>query len=279
MFNKRDPNFLIPLTSDTMFKLIMKKHKDYTINLISLITGIPKDDLKDAEFNDPNIMDDNINHKHQVADIIISIDKETINLEMNNYKSGVLTKNTSYLFNIYNNNIKYGEDYDEAKVALQINFNNFDLPSDDGIVNRYAILNEANGKPLTKMFRIYNINLAKLANNEYTESVDKELLTLLKVMEVKTANELETTSKGNTILESVCKSMIEYSKDDAIVGLYDKEEQERRFINTARNEGIKQGKQAGKIEDAINMLKANIDINLISKVTGLSINEIKKLEP
>jgi predicted transposase/invertase (TIGR01784 family) len=121
------------------------------------------------------------------------------------------------------------------------------------------------------MFRIYNINLAKLANNEYTESVDKELLTLLKVMEVKTTSELETTSKGNTILESVCKSMIEYSKDDAIVGLYDKEEQERRFINTARNEGIKQGKQAGKIEDAINMLKANIDINLISKVTGLSI--------
>jgi predicted transposase/invertase (TIGR01784 family) len=129
------------------------------------------------------------------------------------------------------------------------------------------------------MFRIYNINLAKLANNEYTESVDKELLTLLKVMEVKTISELKTTSKGNTILESVCKSMIEYSKDDAIVGLYDKEEQERRFINTARNEGIKQGKQAGKIEDAINMLKANIDINLISKVTGLSINEIKKLEP
>jgi predicted transposase/invertase (TIGR01784 family) len=83
--------------------------------------------------------------------------------------------------------------------------------------------------------------------------------------------------------------MIEYSKDDAIVGLYDKEEQERRFINTARNEGIKigtekginqgikQGKQAGKIEDATNMLKANIDINLISKVTGLSIDEIKKL--
>jgi predicted transposase/invertase (TIGR01784 family) len=88
--------------------------------------------------------------------------------------------------------------------------------------------------------------------------------------------------------------MIEYSKDDAIVGLYDKEEQERRFINTAKKEGIKvgtekgimigtekgikQGKQAGKIEDAINMLKANIDINLISKVTGLSIDEIKKLD-
>jgi predicted transposase/invertase (TIGR01784 family) len=269
----------------------MKKHKDYTINLISLITGIPKEDLKDAEFNDPNIMDDHINHKHQIADIIISIEKETINLEMNNYKSGVLTKNTSYLFNIYNNNIKYGEDYDEEKIALQINFNNFDLASDNGIVNRYAILNEANGKPLTKMFKIYNINLAKIDNVEYTESVDKELLTLLKVMKVKTTSELETTSKGNNILESVCKSMIEYSKDDAIVGLYDKEEQERKFINTARNEGIKigtesgikQGKQVGKVEERndiiINMLKEAVDINIISKVTGLSIEEIKKLEP
>jgi predicted transposase/invertase (TIGR01784 family) len=273
MDNKKDPNFLIPLTSDTMFKLIMKKHKDYTINLISLITGIPKDDLKNAEFNDPNIMDDNINHKHQVADIIISIDKETINLEMNNYKSGVLTKNISYLFNIYSNNIKYGEDYNEEKVALQINFNNFDLLSDDEIINEYLMMNKHNYQVLTKKFRIYNINLAKLTNNEYTESVDKKLLTLLNVMKVRTANELETTSKGNTILESVCKSMIEYSKDEKIIGLYDKEEQDRKFVNTARNEGIKQG----KTEDAINMLKAKADINFISEVTGLSINEIKKL--
>ena len=46
----------------------------------------------------------------------------------------------------------------------------------------------------------------------------------------------------------------------------------------AFNDGLEQGKQENKIEIARNLLNENMDLNLISKVTGLTIDEIKNLE-
>ena len=43
-------------------------------------------------------------------------------------------------------------------------------------------------------------------------------------------------------------------------------------------EGMEKGKVEGIKESALNMLKENIDIKVISKVTGLDIEEIKTLK-
>ena len=63
-----------------------------------------------------------------------------------------------------------------------------------------------------------------------------------------------------------------------MIGLYDREIVERKvrnsMIKTAKREGFEKGKQKGIKEVVINMLKENIDINIISKVTGVSKNEI-----
>ena len=47
--------------------------------------------------------------------------------------------------------------------------------------------------------------------------------------------------------------------------------------NTAREEGKEEGLKEGKIEIAKNMLKDNVDINIISKYSGLTIAEIENL--
>ena len=53
-------------------------------------------------------------------------------------------------------------------------------------------------------------------------------------------------------------------------------------IENATNEGkalgIAEGIKQNKFEIAKNMLKENIDINTISKVTGLTIDDIKNIE-
>ncbi|CDF11412.1 putative uncharacterized protein [Mycoplasma sp. CAG:776] len=41
--------------------------------------------------------------------------------------------------------------------------------------------------------------------------------------------------------------------------------------------GIEQGKQERNIEIAKNMLMKNMDINIISEITGLSVEEIEKI--
>ena len=46
----------------------------------------------------------------------------------------------------------------------------------------------------------------------------------------------------------------------------------------ARNQGLKEGLEKGIYNVAKNMLRENIDIDTISKVTGLSISNIEKLK-
>ena len=52
----------------------------------------------------------------------------------------------------------------------------------------------------------------------------------------------------------------------------------RNDFYSAKNTAREEGREEGKIEIAKNMLKLNIDVNIISQSTGLSVNEIENLE-
>ena len=64
--------------------------------------------------------------------------------------------------------------------------------------------------------------------------------------------------------------------------VYDNEAMQKRMINTARSWGYDDGKEDGakakEIEIAKNFLKDGIPIEVISKNTGLSVEELKELE-
>lgn len=52
------------------------------------------------------------------------------------------------------------------------------------------------------------------------------------------------------------------------------EEDNKRILK----KGINKGKKLGRIEDAKNMLKENLPINLICKITGMTEKEIEKIK-
>ena len=58
------------------------------------------------------------------------------------------------------------------------------------------------------------------------------------------------------------------------LGMYDEEEENKKMMNSMKLEGIGQR----NIEIAKNMINKNIDINIISEVTGLTIEEIENLK-
>ena len=73
--------------------------------------------------------------------------------------------------------------------------------------------------------------------------------------------------------------------DDNFGLAYDNEEMQKRMINTARNwgyddgkvEGLEEGKKQEQITIAKNFLKDGIPIEVVSKNTGLNIEELKNL--
>ena len=74
--------------------------------------------------------------------------------------------------------------------------------------------------------------------------------------------------------------------DDKFGVVYDNEIMQKKMINTTRNWGYDDGKADGKAEGleeekiaiAKNFLKDGIPIDVVSKNTGLSIEELEKLE-
>ena len=69
--------------------------------------------------------------------------------------------------------------------------------------------------------------------------------------------------------------------DPEFAGAYDKGAKTEWLLEdmrlTGRNEGRIEGKTEEKLEIAKNMLKQNMNIDLISNITGLSIEEIENL--
>ena len=66
--------------------------------------------------------------------------------------------------------------------------------------------------------------------------------------------------------------------DEKFIKSYDVEKVNQKLMNSMKQEGIEQGIEQRNIEIAKNLLKQNIDINIISKSTGLSTEEIKNLQ-
>ena len=72
-------------------------------------------------------------------------------------------------------------------------------------------------------------------------------------------------------MEDYIKEAVIASNDEILLEAYDKEW-------ALRDEGLRDGIEQNKTEIVCNMLKENMDINLISKITGLSLEEINKIK-
>ena len=83
--------------------------------------------------------------------------------------------------------------------------------------------------------------------------------------------------KGDKLMEKLKDEAIELNNDDDFVKLMSDEEEERLLKNSYIQEGFKQGIEQQTIELTKNMLKENANINFISKITGLSTDEITKI--
>ena len=84
------------------------------------------------------------------------------------------------------------------------------------------------------------------------------------------------------MMEDIGKRIDKYNDDLDVIGLYHykfiEEEVKQEQLEEATKEGISEGIEQGIELTAKNLLKENMDINFISKVTGLSLKEIEKIE-
>ena len=267
---------ILELTSDAVFKAFMlsEETKKYKTKLISEITGIKEEILENAKYTSKELKKNNKKEKTYKTDIIVTVEKSIINIEMNkDYYKGINNKNNQYINKIKSEIYDKGETYKENKKTIQINIDNYDQYKEKRLIYKFMIMEEKSHIIGDEYYEKYHINLDYFKNKCYTISELNELEKLCKLFVVETKEELNEL-KGEVYMEEAINELEKISSDEKIIGLYDKEKVEQKVLNTR----LMNAKEEGKIEVAASLLKNNVDINIISKSTGLTIEEINELK-
>ena len=181
----------------------------------------------------------------------------------------------------YSKLLKKGEEYEDLTPVISINLLNFNLNKKDSNVHScYMIYDTKNARLLTDHLQIHIIELKKF--NFKNNNLSKDLNYWLGFFTTKNMEEyMSEIVKEKPIMEEAHKRYNNFIRSRLMMSEYEKKEiyqyDKQIMLKDERREGIKEGEKNKAISMAKSMKKENIDIELIKKITGLTIDEINKL--
>ena len=278
-------------TSDIMFKTLLRNNRRYLSYIVSKITGIEESIIYNSlKYSPVEFKIENKNEKKKISDLIIEIDMHIINLEMNKkMNESIKNRNTAYIDKINIEQYKDKKDYKNSKKVIQINFNEQKYEGEK-IVYKFKMMEEELKLAYEDNKEIYVVDLEKIKNKCYNRLEMNEFEKALSLLVSRNKEEAKELSRGNDMLEEVFNNMEELNMNEVFLGMYDEEEENKKMMNSMKLEGLEEGIEQGieqglktgeknkAIKIAKNMINKNIDINVISEVTGLSIEELENLK-
>lgn len=163
--------------------------------------------------------------------------------------------------------------HQDIKPIYQININNYDIFNKNRFIYKSIIMESEIHKVRYDYLSIIDINVDFLSNMNYNEiKEDKESLEYLLYIFVNDNNkELDRLYLNNKIMENV-REKLSVLSEDFMGGLYyDREE----LLNEA---SFEEGQVEKTKEIAQAMLKENLSVDIIEKVTGLSKENILEIK-
>ena len=277
----------ISILSDTMLKAMFQNENriKYSAKFLSYFIDVEYEDILNNICLAKNELDkNNENDKGERCDYVALLSDTSLNIEVNNNSSlEVLERNMEYAHRLYSKKIRRGEENYQYTQVIQFNLNNFAFKGNDKIVDIYTVTNDDNIGLSNKLIfvQIYVPNLRKKWYTKGMKSLSEEekyILALVE-MDLDKLNDLG----GENIMDEYVKEAEEVSFEGGVGEAYDKEwalrdQGYRDGLSQGKAEGFSQGKIENKKEIAKKMLSKAMEVELISEITGLSIEEIKNLK-
>ena len=279
---KQDEKY--PIVFDGMFKTMFQDERKikYACKLISYLIDVPYEELlKNLKLVKNEANKNKSSDRNLRCDFIAEIGNSKINIEINNNSSqSVMERNLEYANRLYVP-VENAKNKEYMQV-IQINLNNFAYENIKDTVDYYFLQNKK-GVLLTEKLQYIFIYLPNIVEKWYNEEELSEFEKfILGLVEYNVDKALEI-GKGIDIMEEYVKDAHDASSGVFYGEAYDKEWALRdEGYRDGLEEGIEQGKIEGieqnKLEMAKAMLKENMDINLISKLTGLKEEDINHIK-
>ena len=272
---------------DFIFKIIFGSEENKSI-LVSLLNAILKGRpyIKDLTLENNEISKIFKDSKSSRLDIL-AIDDNGIkyDIEMQCRKTkDIPNRAVYYASKLFTKDLKENDDYNKSRVISIWIFA-------ENVTDRKSAISEAlmtfqpnkedKHEILTDNIRIIYLELKKylIDSYNYNDKLTKWVDFLTNPIKLgKNTIEDEDIEKAIKTLDYISSSDEERLIIEKIVeGRNDYYSAKNIAREEGREEGLKEGLNKGKIEIAKNMLKLNIDVNIISQSTGLSVKEIEDL--
>ena len=222
--------------------------------------------------------------RYKRVDLLLEAGKRKINLELNStYNEEDKIRNMNYYFSFCSQHTIAGEKYDIESEFIHISLN-YNVKKDTPLIKCYTIYDKSHDEELDSRFKYYEINVEKFAKLWYDNDIESVMKApILTMIGIKDEEELEKYSKkmNNAIIKESVDNLKRLNSDAAFVYGLTPEEDEMLVRNTrdelVRREALTEGEAEGKTKIAINLLKKNYPVDEIVEITGLSKEDIEKL--
>ena len=281
----------VNVMNDAVAKAFLRSKEARMIvaSFLSEVTGIDKSVLMNATYTGGEIPKRRNYEKNKESDVMILIDElNRIIIEVNQFNTeNLYRKNTEYAMASILEMTKRKSNIQYPKVILVSldNFNSFHtkrpiltfLPRDE------------EGHIENDLYQSIHIILDNAVNNEYNKDIPEEVIKFAKLLKAKSIDELVEEFEGDEEYMEAVGKLEELVMDPDFAGAYDKGAKTEWLLEDMRLTGMHEGEAIGiskgriegkteeKLEIAKNMLKENLDTAIISKITGLSKEEIESL--
>ena len=259
------------ITKDFLEKILKRKIEKISLDKNPILRRELKDD------------------KLGVLDIITELDgKEKCNIEMQLIdKNNIIERMLYYWSKMYTRQIKAGDDYNKLEKTIVILIADFNIKGLEEVEyhSTWKIIetNSAKKLILTDKFELDIIELSKIKGRENEKD---QLLDWLIFLENPESERVTRKMEENENLKEAVEKLDRISKDEKMQRIIELREKairdEHAIYAKCVDDGIEEGKAKGarekQIEIAKSMLKENMDIEMIIKITGLTKQEIEKLQ-
>ena len=275
---------------DFVFKKIFgtEKNKPILINFLNAVIK-PITPIKDVEIKNNDIDKDFIEDKFSRLDVkATTSNNEHINIEIQVKNEYNMIQRTLYYWSkMYSEQIQNRDNYSKLERTVCINILNFKYLKNDKYHNAYRLKEITSNEELTDLQEIHFIELPKfneIGNKEYVENVEKmdaleKWLEFLVEPESNTVRQLELINEEIKLAKSELYRLSMDSKEREQYNMREKAIYDRiSALENAEAKGKREGKLESKLEIVIESLSQGLEISLISKITGLSEEEILKIK-
>ena len=198
-------------------------------------------------------------------------------------KNNIIERMLYYWSKMYTRQIKAGDDYNKLEKTIVILIADFNIKGLEKVEyhSTWKIIETNSVKKLilTDKFELDIIELSKIKGRENEKD---QLLDWLVFLENPESERVARKMEENKNLKEAVEKLDRISEDEKMQRIIELREKairdEHAIYAKGLDDGVEKGAREKQIEIAKSMLKENMDIEIIIKITGLTKEEIEKLK-